>query len=283
MKKILILLTAVMMPLLASAQAQINTKKVKISDFTQKTTKVVLTGNQFYDAVLEDEIASRWRVSPYEFCTLEEFNEIKYNENYYFLLTVTGQFKREKEPGITFITLVKGGNTASQGIGKMLEVVSLPLASAEEPSGREFIFLPAFLDIIQNHATASMEKDITGYSGLSGYTIRLPRVGNMEIVFSEDDLSSEVDDVYRDINFDSDMIVTDEDSADEYMSNNAENTVVSYTVVPYGAPQGSYCYKMLIDAHNHELYFFKRHRIGKTLGKGFLEDDIKRINSHRGR
>lgn len=283
MKKILILLTAIIMPVLAGAQAQINTKKVKISDFTQKTTKIVLTGNQFYDAVLEDEVAARWRVSPYEFCSIEEFERIKSNDNFYFLLTVAGQFKKEKEPGITFLTLVKGGSNAKQGISKMLEVVSLPFAAAEEPSGREIIFLPAFLDIIQNHTLAAMDKDITGYSGLSGYTIRLPRVGNMEIVFSEDDLSSEVDKVYRDLNFDSDMIVTDEDSADEYMSENKENTVVSYTVVPTDAPQGSYCYKMLIDAHNHELYFFKRHRIGRMLGKGFLEEDIKRINSHRGR
>ena len=67
MKRLLIILTGILIPMLASAQAQIETKKVKISDFTQKITKVVLHGNDFYDAILKEEIALRWRISPYEF------------------------------------------------------------------------------------------------------------------------------------------------------------------------------------------------------------------------
>ncbi len=65
MKRILILIASLAFPLIAGAQAQINTKKIKISDFTGKVTKVVLTGNAFYDSSLKDEIASRWRISPY--------------------------------------------------------------------------------------------------------------------------------------------------------------------------------------------------------------------------
>ena len=87
MKKFLTLLAAAILPLAVFAQAQIDTKKVKISDFPQKITKIVLTGNSLYDAILKDEVASRWRVSPYEFCTLNEFNEFKNKEDYYFLLT----------------------------------------------------------------------------------------------------------------------------------------------------------------------------------------------------
>ena len=66
-----------MLPVLAGAQAQINTKKVQIGDFTQKVTKIVLNGNPFYDASLKEEIAARWRISPYEFCTLDEFETVK--------------------------------------------------------------------------------------------------------------------------------------------------------------------------------------------------------------
>ena len=45
MKKLLTILAVVLIPVIAGAQAQINTKKVKISDFTEKVTKIVLTGN----------------------------------------------------------------------------------------------------------------------------------------------------------------------------------------------------------------------------------------------
>ena len=135
MKKLLILMTAALIPLIAGAQAQVNTKKIKIADFPQKVTKIVLTGNDFYDLALRDEIAAGWTLSPYEFCTVDEFNTLKHNDNYYFLITADGKFKKENEPGLTFITLVKGGKGASHGIDKMLEIVSIPIASAENPSG----------------------------------------------------------------------------------------------------------------------------------------------------
>ena len=91
MKKIILLIASVLLPVLVSAQAQINTKKVKIEDFTEKTTKVVLTGNLFFDQVFKEEIRNRWRISPYEFCSLEEFGKLKTDGNYYFLMIVKGQ------------------------------------------------------------------------------------------------------------------------------------------------------------------------------------------------
>ncbi len=277
MKKIIILLTAFMLPLLAGAQAQITTKKVKVGDFTEKVTKVVLTGNTLYDIVLKEEVAARWRISPYEFCTLEEFEELKKNEQYYFLMLVQGQFRKETAPGLQFLTLVKGGEGSDEGIGEMLEVVSVPFASAEYPSGRELIFLPAFLDIIQSQTLASMEKDLNAYGGLGNYTTNMKRSKDLTIIFCEDDLF----DTVVEADFDEDMFITDEDEADEYMMDNAAGTLVSCVVVPSEPVVGSYCYKMLINSETYELFYFDRHRITKKLGAGFLPNDIKKIVTYR--
>ena len=281
MKKILFIIAAALMPVLASAQAQINTKKVQIADFTEKATKVVLTGNMFYDGSLQDEILARWKVSPYEFCTLEEFEQLKGSEDYYFLLTTKGQFKRESEPGLMFLTLVKGGKKAAGGIDDMLEVVSLPISSAEDPSGRETIFLPAFIDIIQNYAVEATETDVSGYVGLSNYSLNLAETKGMTVVFSEDDLSSEINDQIREESFDGMMVITDEDSADRNMYESSDRVAVSYLAVPTDAAVGSYCYKMLIDNQTHKLYYYKKHRITKKTGAGFLAEDIRRISSYR--
>ena len=281
MRKLFIMLAVALLPLMAGAQAQINTKKVKISDFTEKITKVVLTGNDFYDIALQDEVKARWRVSPYEFCTWDEFQKDRNSSDFYFLLTTSSQFKKESEPGLDLLTLVKGGTGAT--INSMLEVVFIPFAPAEDPSGREMVFLPAFLDIIQKHALMSMEKDTDGYIGLSNNSMNIAKAKNMEFVFSEDDLSSEITREFRDLNFDSDMVITDEDSADDYMLENAPNTLVSYVVAPTDAQPGSFCYKMLINSETHELYYFRRHKITKKFGPGFLAEDIRRINSYRGR
>lgn len=274
MKRLLIILTGILIPLLASAQAQIETKKVKISDFPQKVTKVVLHGNEFYDAILKEEIALRWRVSPYEFCTMEEFEELKTDSRYYFLITTLGQFKKETAPGIQFLSLLKGGKS-KKGIDGMLEVVSLPYASAEYPSGRELVFLPALLDIIQAHTLKSMESDFDGYMGMSRYTKNMQNAQNMKIVFFEDEINDKVDDETR--SADERFIITDEDGADKYFMDSTPGTLVSYMVAPTEPMNGSYCYKLLINAETHEIYFFRRHKITEKYGVGFLPEDFDYI------
>ncbi len=281
MKKILVLIMAVLLPLAASAQAQINTKKAKIADFTNKVTKVVLPGNQFYDGAFQEEIASRWRISPYEFCTLQEFEQLKNSDQYYFILLTQGQFKKESEPGIQFLTLVKGGADAAKGIDSMLEIATLPFAAADFPSGRELIFLPALLDIMQNYTLASIEKDFTSLGGLSAFASNISKANNMSIAFSEDDLSDEITESIIESSFDKKMSVMDEDEVDGLADGETPNTLVSYVIAPEEPVAGSYCYKLLIDTHTHELYYFRKHRIGKKLSSGFLAEDIKRITSPR--
>ncbi len=281
MKKIIILLAALTLPLLAGAQAQIITKKVKIADFPEKITKMVLNGNQFYDTVLKDEVAARWRISPYEFCTLEEFETLKGSDQYYFLMMTSGQFRKETAPGLQFITLVKGGAGSEKGINEMLEVVSLPFASVEYPSGREFTFLPAFLDIIQDHIIGAIEKDFNAYGGLGNYTTNISKNGEKTIVFSEEDLSKAIDENFIKEHFDEEMKIVDTDDADQYMIDYEEGTIVSYVVAPSEPVVGSYCYKMLFDAETHMLYFYRKHRITKQFGVGFLPKDIKDITLYR--
>lgn len=281
MKRLIIILAAVIIPLAAAAQAQIDTKKVKISDFTQKTTKVVLQGNDFTDAILKEEIALRWRISPYEFCTLNEFEALKTSDQYYFLLTTLGQSKKESAPSLQFLSLVKGGKGAEKSVGNMLEIISLPYASAAHPSGRELVFLPALLDIIQNHTIRSMDSDKNGYMGLSQYTKNLQDSNDMQIIFFEGDINESVDRCLW--AGDDRFTVTDEDSADKYMMDSTSGTLVSYVVAPTDPVFGSYCYKLLISAETHEIYFYRRHKITGKYGVGFLPEDFEYILNHSGK
>lgn len=270
------------MPLIMSAQAQIVTKDAKIEDFQEKTTKIVLTGNEFFDSALSEEIRTRWNISPYEFCTLEDFNSLKESSDYYFLMCVKSRFRKEPEPGIQMLTLIKGGEKADKGLGKMLELVSIPLCSARYPSGREMIFLPALIDIMQEQVIHVLSSSISAYSSLSEASGNMSDARDMSIVFSEDDLSDEVTEEMLSQYFHDGIILSDETGADDLMLGNMENTLVSYTVTPFEPTAGSsFCYKMLIDAGTHELYYFKKHRITKKAGPGFLPEDLMRITAGR--
>lgn len=278
MKKAFAVIIAIFLPLFAWGQAQINTKKVKLSDFTQKVTKIVLSGNEFMDSAFKDEVTARWRISPYEFCTLDEFNTLKTSSDYYFLLITSGQFRKDSSPTFQFLTLVKGGIDTSEGLDDMLEVVSMPIASAQFPSGREIAFLPAFLDIIQGYTLDSMEKDSNAYGGLGNYSGNLTHSEGLDIVLSKDDIAEGA--IMPD-RTSGKVSVMDEEDVDELMLDNAANTIVSYVVVPFEPQPGAFCYKMLIDTQTHTLYYYKRHKISAKAGAGFLSEDLKRIYSTR--
>lgn len=259
----------------AAAQATITTKKYKIADFTAKTLKVVLPGGDWIDAQLRDEVQHRWRLSPYEFCTVEEFDALRTSDQYYFLLLVSGRFRKEKTPGIDFLTVLKGG---AQELDRMLEVVSLPYGPDEGLSGRESVFLGPMLEIVQRRVALAMESDFKGYIGIPS-TIVMGKESKLKtLLFADTDIAVNVTEVERLKYFDADMRIVPEDEADEVMADGTRPmTLVSYVVVPEHPVNGSCCYKMLFDVESGELVYFRRHKISSRRPAGFLVEDLKRI------
>ncbi len=268
---ILCLLAGILLPSEIFGQAQIYTRKEKLKDITAKTTKVVLNGDEMLNEAIKESVAASWTMSPYEFCSVEEFEKIKTSDKFYFLLVTKGQQRKESEPGIDFLTLVKGGEDASKSINDMLEVVSFPLRSASEPSGREFILLPAFLSIIQEHAQNLTSSEVKAYSTLSAEDTK--KLAIKQIYFSKDDFAPQVDDKTIE-SLDQDIIVKeDEDDVDEVFTQGTYNAVISYVVAPTEPVNGSVCYKLLIGADNHKL--------SARSGRGFLAGDLRTINQIR--
>lgn len=281
MKKILAIIAAVILPVTMFAQAQITTKKLKIADFTDKTTKIVLTGNMMFDGVFQKVARETWTASPYEFCTATEFETLKSNPDYYFLMIVTGQFKKEAEPGIEMLGIFKGGMGSAEGVNEMLEVATIPFRPSDDSEGREYVMLPALLNIIQQLTLDCMEKDINSFVGLSNSTNKLSNSKQMRVAIANEDCSEEINKNYKLIYGRNGIEFMDIDDVDDLMDEGAENTLVSYTVAPKDPVTGSYCYKMLIRCDDNSLYMYRRHRIGKKSPKGFLVEDFKKIESAR--
>ena len=264
----------------AAGQAKINTKKLKIADLATRTTKVVLSSGDFVASALRDEVSARWRISPYEFCTVEEYNALKESSDYYFLLIARSEEKKYR--GLLTLTLMKGGKPKADDPQKRpVEVASLPFSSSGFPSGREVVFLPALLDILQDYVSRAMRSDGAGYTGFDIYSRQVRKTGIKRIFFSEDDLVPDMDDAFKRQYFDEDMVIMSEAEADKAFQDGTYNTLFSYVVAPFDPQDGSWCYKMLIDAGTHELLYFKHHRISARKWAGFLPEDIKTIFAKR--
>lgn len=257
----------------ALAQGRVETKKFKLQDLQQKITKVVMTGHDFKDGALRQDVVAHWHINPFEFCTLEEFGQLRVKDDFYFLVITTGQFEGETEPGIDFLTLVKGGPGAEEGIDGMFEVVSVPFG-IPGGTGREIAMLPALLDIIQDFTLKAQESDAKGYKGLRLYNANLHKIKGRTVLFAESDLSLQVTAPEREA---LGIRCVDDDEADDAMIASREGTVVSYTVAPEQPSSASRCYKMLIDAADHTLYYFDRHRITGKTGTGFTRSEAGKI------
>ena len=272
---ILALVAMTIIPADLFAQAQIYTRKEKLKDITTKTVKVVMTGDEILDEALKQSVTSTWTMSPFEFCTQEEFNKIKSDSKFYFLIVVKGQQRKESEPGIDLLTMVKGGEGSDKSINDMLEVVTFPLRSAVDPSGREFVLLPAFLSIMQEHAQGLTSSEVKAYSTVGATDSKKLRM--KQIYFYEEDFSPTLDEKVVE-SLDEDIFVKDdEQEVDDIFTNGTFNAVVSYVVAPTEPVNGSVCYKMLIGADDHKLYWYKKHRISARQGAGFLDADLKAI------
>jgi len=264
----------------AGAQANISTKKMRMSDFPNSITKIVLSGNDMTDAIIKESASAIWRVSPFEFCSMSEYQSLQEDSAYYFLVhTVT---EEKKYDGLLLLTLQRGGRKdASEFNDRPFEVISIPIASKAFPSGREMIFMPAFLGIIQDYALKAMDNDKQGYAGLGQYNRRLHSTGYKTLNISRDDLVPEINPDFLLKHKDSDTRICSESEADSLFLAGAFNNLVSYVVTPFDPHNGSYCYKMLFDTDTRDLVYYSSHRITGRRWGGLLPKDIKRITYPR--
>lgn len=279
MKRFRIILAAACLILSIScfAQGQITTRREKLKDFSSKTTKVVIPDDDILAEALREGVTSSWTITPYEFCSQAEFDKDKTNGNFYFLLIVNNKQRKEITPGIKMITLVKGGEGAAKSINDMLEVVSFPLCSATESTGREMIIIPAILTIMQKHASSLTDSELKAYMTVKVSPKDMKTLSKKRVYISKDDLAPQVN-VSGLNKLNPDLVIEEEDYVDSLFTEKAYNSCISYVVAPEEPMSGSLCYKMIIEADNYKLLYYKKHKITARNGIGFLPSDIENIN-----
>jgi len=270
MRRFTVSVVALLAGIWAFAQAQITTKKEKLSDFPVKTMKVVLTGNDFIDPAFKEAVKNTWQLSPYEFCGMEEFNALKSNEDYYFLVPMKARFGKETKPGVMMLSLMKG-RAGAEGMDDMLDVVSIPLCAADIPSGREAAIMPGLVDIIQGYVSKSLS---SGFKGLRQYVRH--SLGGKKVYMAEGDLSSSAKMGHRSKKR---VEVVPDAVADSVFMDGGANAIVSYCVAPAFPEKGSVCWRMLIDARTHALHYYRRRGVSSEGEVGFRKQELRRIGA----
>ena len=277
MKRLILFFTLLCVSAVLFAQGKVTTRKHLFADFSDKITKVVMSGNEILDGALRQEVVDLWTLSPFEFCSMAEYESLKKSDTYYFLLMTAGQAKGEEEPMVRFLTLEKGGAEKGDNIALRTEVISLPLCPVDGGSGRELVFLPALVKGIQEFTAEAMDSEKVAYTGMGWFNGYFDRKGAIKRIYlAREDVSESVSVKEREKYLDEDIILCDEDEADKVYTDRIDNTLVSYTV-----SAGTWSYKMLLDADTDTLIYIHRHKVNAKNAPGFLAEDLKRISKKR--
>ena len=282
MKRLISSAICILASIAALAQGQVKTRSYILEDFTDKVTKVVIPEDVFLQSALRQEVVSTWNASAFEFCTMEEFDALKTGDNYYFLIVTANRFKGEPEPGILFLSLLKGGPEAKEGISEMHEVISLPIAPADDRTGRELVYMGAIVKAIQDYTLAAMESEKTAYAPEKWFNANYAKWGRMmSISMAREDLSVSVKEQDLEKYLDTDFTICSADEADDLFTGAPVNTLVSYCVAPVDPSSASYSYQLLFKADTLDLYYISRHRIKPRQMAGFLSSDLKWLAGKR--
>ena len=233
------------------AQAQFFTRKMRLQNYADKLTRVVLSGNELEDRELRGEASALWEMNPFEFCTQSEYESSKFNSDYYFLRFVDTATS-DSLYALRSLQLSKGGPADVQDIEAGFEIVRIPLGYVRdgEMQERSLCFLPAYIDMIQAYVPDAAR------SGRPPFT-QIPHPRGKTFVFSERDLTAEAAEYEGFGSSDSNLLKMSDDDYLSVFKKGTEGAVVCIAIYPSAAIEGSDCYRLMAGADDHKLYYWE--------------------------
>jgi hypothetical protein len=281
MKKAILVLQFIALVTVLTAQAPFPSKD-EIKLFTVSKTCVVLEDDPFssFNSYMKDAMKDFWKVTPYEFITVRDFNVRRSKPEYSFIVLTETNFDKDKSNSLfNFVNLLQGKDVDK--LGEMPEICAIPLSFVGEDDIEYGYKLGAILSFMQKHAQLIMEDPSkTGRKYLKYYNENVPAVMEKTILIKKEDLAPEISTIERlkAIYSNKIEIVSEEDIV-KAIETKSPNTVILHKVGPVGEgneDQG-YCFKMLIGTDDANMYYYNQHLIDKKNPNGFLPADLKRL------
>ncbi len=280
MKKLFSVLLTVLFSVMAAGQAPFPSKD-EIKQFAASKTCVVLEEDPFsaFNAYIKDAMKEYWKVTPFEFVTVKDFNIMRTKPAYSFIVLTQTNYEKDKSASVyNFVNLLEGKNVDK--LGEMPEICAIPLSYAGEEDIEYGYKLGAILSFMQKHAQLIMEDPSkTGRKYLKFYNENVPDVMKKTILVRQEDLAEEINTIEKIKAVYSNKIeIVSEEVIVKAIENKTPDTVILHKVGPVGEKQNEgYCFKMLIGTDDSNMYYYNMHKIDKDNPNGFLLSDLKRL------
>jgi len=265
--------------LILSGQAPFPDKD-EIKQFDASKTCVVLEDDPFssYNIYIKEAVKACWKITPYEFISVKDFNVRRFNPAYSFLVITQTNFDMDKSHGLyNFLNLLQGKDVNK--LAEMPEICAIPLSFAGVSDLIYSYKLGAIVSFMQKHAQKiSDDPSLSLRKYLKDYNQNIPGIKNRTILVEQDDLTPEISTIakIKRIYSGNIEIVTD-DEIIKAIENKTPGTVILHKVGPMGDRDSGYCFIMLIGTDDSELYYYNLHMVDRANPNGLLSADLKRL------
>jgi hypothetical protein len=255
----------------------------EINSFYGTETLVVLENTMFstYNAFIKSAIKEHWDITPYKFISVEEFNTMREDPAYSFIVLTETKFDKDKSGSVyNFINLLLGKDVGR--IEDLPEMCAIPLSIAGESDMEYSYKVGIVLRFMQAHVRhLSEDPSLSGKRYLKYYNSFIPELADKTILLAEDDLVEELrsESVIKSL-YDNDIRLVGEDEIRDAIVNKKENTLILHMVGPDSDRAGGMCFKMLIGTDDGMIYFYGEHKITPKKRKGLLVNDLRRIGRY---
>jgi hypothetical protein len=279
MKSLALTVFSFLFTFMVTGQAPFPTDQ-EIKQFNASKTCVVLEDDPFsaYNIYIKEAVAARWKITPYEFITVKEFNVKRLNPAYSFIVLTQTNFDKDKSHGLyNFINLLQGKDVNL--LAEMPEVCAMPLSFAGVNDMEYSYKLGPILSFMQKHARKiSDDPSLTLRKYLKYYNKNIPAIKDKTILVEQDDLAPSISTIGRIHKYYKGNIeIVSTDDMQKAIDNNLPNTVILHKVGPRGDRRTGYCFIMLLGLDDSEMYYYNLHLVDNANPNGLLPEDLIRL------
>lgn len=279
MRKLIVLISLVCIAYASVADRYV-ARHEDIKTFLRTTTYVVLEDNPMseYNFKIKEAVERSWKITPYEFITVTQFEEMRGDISKSFLVKLQVKFTGDKlEATYHFLSVVLGA--AVRRHTDLPDIVSVPLGYSSVPEDSYVYKLESLIRFAQNHVRIlDQNPNLIKSNIFQHYNKFRKETRNKELWLLEKDLEKNVRSL-ADIrkNYPHTVRIVTPEDIEKAIKEKNENVVFLHKVGPEGTRLQARCYKILIGAGDDQFYYFDYHMINKKRGDGFLAKDFKKI------
>lgn len=280
MKRLILVVLSALIAIMAPAQAKLQTKKYILSDFPQKTMKVILTGDEMTDAALRSSVEEIWHLGPYEFCDMADFEASRKSEDFYFLLLTTVKDNNEESDGVKFFNIYKGKDNSGTGTEGLYKVTGIPYCPGSGGDGSEIAFLPPIINSLHYNVERIIRRTFNVGTVVSPNDKAAKGKWASDLLVDKSDLGFELGFSMNSI-YEHDGIYCVEAEQIATALSERQDKLVCLRVDASGVQKNGTAYTMVFDASSYDMVYIKSHNISPAKGKGIQQDEMRNFMSRK--